>query len=195
MLHGQVFSLVAVVGLAIWLAIDLTRHPERRIESVVNALFVLYVIAVIQVTMFPIPLHASPPRPAPATRLNLVPLVAMFGTEISRVQALPNIVMGIPFGVLGFVVLRHASWVRILALGAGFFLVVELLQVVEAHVFPAAPRTGDVNDLILNTIGVAIGVGLFPIAARTLRDRDDDLGTSPVASYLRTVIARRDNIV
>ena len=90
-------------------------------------------------------------------RINLVPLRGLVRTtDISRVQAVPNIALGVPFGFGAFFVVRRATPLRILGLGALFFLGIEIAQVILTQVAPAAPRTGDINDLMLNTFGVAM---------------------------------------
>jgi glycopeptide antibiotics resistance protein len=57
-------------------------------------------------------------------------------------------------------------------------------------VFPGSPRTSDINDMLLNTLGVMIGVGVFVLFARVFRERDVDgaLGSSPLVGEVRRVV-------
>ena len=190
MIRGQVFSLVAIAGVAVWLTVDMRRRPERRVRAVFTALFAVYLVLVVQATMFPIPIDGS--APANATRFNLVPFRNFLdGPPINREQAIPNVFLGVPFGFLAFFVIRRPSPWRVLAYGAGLFLAVECLQLLLLQVVPAAPRTADINDVILNVIGVVIGIVLFLAFAAIVRHRDGagDLGDSDLHGFLREVTA------
>jgi glycopeptide antibiotics resistance protein len=76
--------------------------------------------------------------------------------------------------------------------GAAFFVGVELLQLLEVMVFPGSPRTTDVNDVILNTAGVVLGILGYVLFADWFqsRDRRQDLGDSTWVEYLRSVTVR-----
>ena len=192
MIRGQVFSLVAIAVVAVWLAVDMRRRPERRVQAVFTALFAVYLVLVFQATMFPIPVDGS--RPANATRFNLVPLRNFYdGPAINREQALPNVFLGVPFGFGAFFVLRRPSPWRVLGYGAALFLAVECLQLLLLQVVPAAPRTADINDMLLNVIGVAIGILMFSAFAAIVRSRAarGELGDSDLDDYLREVTAPR----
>ena len=77
-----------------------------------------------------------------------------------------NIIMLLP---IGFCVpyLWHTSGKTTVALGAAFSLAIELCQL-------ATPRHSDVDDLILNTLGVFLGFLLFLHKKRTNKYIGDD---------------------
>lgn len=83
------------------------------------------------------------------------------GTKAVVYNLLGNIVAFIPFGLF-LPLLQHRQrhiW-RIVLLSFDFSLLVELLQLVSKR------GSFDVDDLILNTIGGAVGYGCFVLADR-----------------------------
>ena len=96
-------------------------------------------------------------------RLNLIPIV--FDGRGSAFDALLNVGVFVPLGLL----LLALGWRLLAALGTGLgvSLTIEVIQYVTD-----AGRTADVNDLITNTLGTAIGwaVGYAVTAVRNPRD-------------------------
>ena len=73
-------------------------------------------------------------------------------------QYLGNVLLGIPFGFLVPFVWRM-SLPKVLVAGLGFSLLIEALQWLATKLMVAFPsRAVDINDVILNTLGVLIGV-------------------------------------
>lgn len=107
------------------------------------------------------PAAAFPPR------VNLLPLVHLFDYASARALAwnlLGNIAMLIPSGILLPLLYRKPDgFGKVLAAGALMSLGIELLQL------PFASRASDVDDLILNTLGVALGYGIYAGVRRLLR--------------------------
>jgi len=101
---------------------------------------------------------------SPWSQIQPVPLLLSpdGGTWTGR-QYIGNLLLGVPFGFgLPFVV-RVRPRVVLLS-GFLLFLGVELAQLLLDLVYGFAYRTVDVNDLILNTTGVGIGMGLLRLA-------------------------------
>ena len=98
-------------------------------------------------------------------RVNLVPFVRMLDYASRRellLNFVGNIAMFIPGGIILPVLYeRLRGFWKTVAAGAGLSLCIELLQL------PFSVRSTDVDDLVLNTLGAAIGYGLFA-AARAL---------------------------
>ena len=178
-------GLVLVVLGAVWV-----RRPQDRPRAVSTALFAIYVILVLNTTMLPIARHSFLGDET-RTYFNLVPFKGLvYDLNISREQAIPNIVLGVPFGFLFFFVVRRIRPWQVLLSGLGFFLLVELMQLPIAVLFPLSPRTADVNDLMLNTMGVAFGILGFVLFAEWFvrSDHKADLGASQWVTYLRSVV-------
>ena len=72
-----------------------------------------------------------------------------------------NTAMFIPTGIiLPIVYKRLDHFGKVIAAGAFISLCIELIQL------PFADRVMDIDDLILNTLGVAIGYGIYSLVKR-----------------------------
>ena len=103
-------------------------------------------------------------------RVNLLPLVHLFDYGSLRDvvwNVAGNAAMFVPSGIVLPVVYRRLNslW-RVLAAGALISLCIELLQL------PFASRASDVDDLILNTLGVAVGYGIYALFRRFRRSAE-----------------------
>ena len=92
-------------------------------------------------------------------RLNLIPLVNLLDYDSRRdllLNLIGNTTMFIPVGVVWPAVFKELDNPgKVLAAGAGYSLCIEILQL------PFFDRASDVDDLLLNTLGFAIGYGLY----------------------------------
>ena len=92
-------------------------------------------------------------------RINLIPLVYLLDYEAlweAKLNVIGNITMFMPIGIVWPVVFRKlGTHGKVLAAGAGFSLVIEILQL------PFFDRVSDVDDLILNSLGFALGYGIY----------------------------------
>ena len=77
-------------------------------------------------------------------------------------ENLGNILLFLPFGFLYPLFRRGSTWKRTLLMGVLTSLLIENIQ-------PFLDRSFDLNDLILNTFGVAISTGLFYTLRRLSR--------------------------
>ena len=97
-------------------------------------------------------------------RINLTPLVSLTDYDHARDalrNAFGNTAMFIPMGIVWPVVFRQLNNTRrAMAAGAGFSLCIELMQL------PFPDRVTDIDDLLLNTSGFAIGYGVYRIARK-----------------------------
>ncbi len=105
-------------------------------------------------TVFPIYLD-PPPRTEPwAPAVALVPLA-----HYEWGDALMNVLVFIPLGVLLSLILVRPAWWRVTVAGAVVSAVIELLQLLTQAAFGGGHVT-DVNDWLSNTVGAAIGGGV-----------------------------------
>ena len=129
------------------------------------AIFGIYLIGVVSVIVFPIaPLsaeYAETFRP----RLNLVPFYFGKCDDMPRLclrGIIENILLTIPFGFgISFIVRLKSKDFLWLALLVG--IVFETIQLVISLVFQSPFRAVDINDVILNAIGVWLGYSFFRI--------------------------------
>ena len=94
-------------------------------------------------------------------RVNLLPLVNLFDYDSKRdllLNVIGNAAMFIPSGiVLPFVYKRLNTFWKVLLAGIGISLCIEIIQL------PFSVRATDIDDLILNTIGVIVGYGIVTL--------------------------------
>ena len=94
-------------------------------------------------------------------RVNLIPLVHLFDYANVRDivwNVVGNAAMFIPSGIVLPIVYRELnSFWKVIASGALISLCIEILQL------PFASRLSDIDDVILNTLGVAVGYGIYAI--------------------------------
>lgn len=157
--------LPVVVPLAtLVLVLLLTTLRRRDALTVPRALVALvlcvYAAGIVANTVFPIYLDAPARDTTWHTGLNLEPLV---GYEIT--DAVTNVVVFVPLGVLLALLSRRGAWGRAIILAAAASLAIEVTQLVTARTLGAG-HVADVNDLAFNVIGGAIGVGLLALLSR-----------------------------
>ena len=92
-------------------------------------------------------------------RVNLLPLVNLFDYDSKRdllLNVIGNVSMFIPSGIVLPIVYKQLDtfWMTLFA-GAGISLCIEIVQL------PFSVRATDIDDLILNTVGVIIGYGIY----------------------------------
>ena len=94
-------------------------------------------------------------------RINLIPFVYILDYDIKReaaINIIGNISMFIPTGIILPILYKplNCFW-KVLLTGAGLSFAIEMIQLF----FPGSVT--DIDDLILNTAGVAIGYGIYKL--------------------------------
>ena len=129
------------------------------------AAFSSYLVGVATFTILPLRLddeYRSAPPFDPAIVLEPF-FLGRLEAVMSPSQYLGNVLLGIPFGFLVPFVWR-VSLSRVLVAGLCFSLSIEALQWLATKLMVAFPsRAVDINDVILNTLGVLIGVAAFAV--------------------------------
>ena len=171
------FLTAELVFTAIWLLTRLVVWIRQgRISWKREAVLLLMYInlaVIIRYVFFPKALadgHVQPlifdPVTAYPFRVNLVPFVLLFDYDNVRDivwNVVGNMAMLIPSGIVLPVVYRKLDCFRkVVAVGALISFCIEILQL------PFPSRASDVDDLILNTLGVAVGYGVY-IAVKRLK--------------------------
>ena len=113
-------------------------------------LFALYLATVLSMTFLPLPFFFGLGEFA----LNSTLLAIVQGTYTAGswvwAMMLGNVLMLIPFGFLAPLLWEKLRWWRVLPAGLGFILAIELLQ-------PLIGRSFDIDDIVLNFLGIIIG--------------------------------------
>src|SRR5258706_4037002 len=126
------------------------------------SVFWIYLMGVFSVVVFPFPIGVGNPNFKPS--INLIPL--HFG-DCSFVMLCirniyENVLLTMPFGFgISFIARIKSQNILWLALAVGFSF--EITQLVISLIFKSAFRSVDINDVILNAIGVLLGYGVFRI--------------------------------
>lgn len=94
-------------------------------------------------------------------RVNLLPLVNLLDYGSKRdllLNVIGNVAMFIPSGiVLPIIYKRLNTFAKVILAGGGISLCIEIIQL------PFSVRATDIDDLILNTVGVIIGYGIYAL--------------------------------
>ena len=132
-----------------------------------TALFGLYLLVVVKTAIFPIHIPtAGQTGPEPfVPNINLVPFYsACWPGRMCLREMIGNVLLTLPFGfLLPFVArfrARHILW-----LGPLVGLALEGTQLALSLALRSSFRAVDINDVLLNTLGVWLGYGLFSLFA------------------------------
>lgn len=164
------FLFLEFVFALIWLAIRVgvwckQKHIDWKREAVLLLMYINLAV-IIRFTFFPMSKVAGQVQPlifdiatAFPFRVNLFPLVNLFDYDSRRdllLNVFGNIAMFIPSGiVLPIIYKRLDSFVKVILAGGGISLCIEIIQL------PFSVRASDIDDLILNTVGVMLGYGIY----------------------------------
>lgn len=168
--------LPAVVCGLMWFVIVVFLRIRRNADLLYLALFTIfsvYLYKVLDYTLFQYQSLLLLKRFVPGLILNgiaseesvnLVPLVTLTPGNVRT--SLLNVLLMVPFG-FGLPFIKKVSALQILGIGALFSIFIELFQLTTALWAQMTFRVTDINDVIFNTAGVAIGYGVYCILVRT----------------------------
>jgi glycopeptide antibiotics resistance protein len=126
------------------------------------SVFWIYMLGVVSVVVFPFPIGVANPNFKPS--VNLMPFnfgsCFVYMPEVCLRNIYENILLTIPFGFgISFIARLKPQNILRLALAVG--LIFEITQLVISLIFKSAFRSVDINDVILNAVGVFLGYGIF----------------------------------
>ena len=189
--HLYIFLIVLAVIL-IWLWMKKRNFPYLFF----CAIFGIYLIGVTSVIVFPIHIPDGNNAHALHLRFNLIPLY--FGdcdfVFLCLRTIYENVLLTTPFGFgISFIVSFKPKNILWLAIAVGMFF--EFLQLILALIFRSAFRAIDINDVILNAIGVLIGYGFFKTFGWLYLNVIGKLkiDQNPVFAFLSDVVRRPEN--
>ena len=150
--------------------IDLKREAElllMYINLAVIIRFTFFPMELVDGKIQPLVFDASQIFPF---KLNLIPFTNLFvfaSEKDALLNIISNVAMFIPSGiVLPIVYKRLDCFWKTIAAGAAISLSIELIQLLFYT------RTTDTNDLILNTLGVMIGYGIYTLVKRLTKRKE-----------------------
>lgn len=150
------------------------KKKYRYCKFVFIAALILYILSIIQITMFPIYIMDKDQIKAIREELGssfkyyqIIPFKTIRNTLINsawKKQILGNIIMFIPLPIfIGFMNKKNICFIRILLLGISFSVGIESIQLIINIIVKFPSRVADIDDIILNSMGVLIGLILFAI--------------------------------
>ena len=166
------FLFLEIAFTAIWLMVRVAIWiKQKRIDWKREAFLLLMYInlaVILRFTFFPMAKvngHIQPLVFDSATafpfRVNFLPLVNLFDYDSKQdllLNVIGNTAMFVPSGiVLPIVYKRLDTFWKVLTTGIGISLCIEIIQL------PFSARATDVDDLILNAIGVIVGYGIYTL--------------------------------
>lgn len=177
------YASILVAISIIWCTVRVICGVKNKTASIKRELqlFLVYicVVVVVRFTFFPFfkvdgeiqPLVFDTARVFPF-RLNLIPFVYLFDYPTLKeilINVIGNVTMFIPLGIVWPSVYKKLD-THIKVIMSGFFtsLCIEILQL------PLCNQVSDVDDLILNTVGFAMGYLIFLLASRIKKAKVDN---------------------
>jgi glycopeptide antibiotics resistance protein len=170
------FPFLLGIGMLLILLMVLWRRKRDGSYLFCVSIFWIYLLILVGLTIFPIPIGATAiggarwrgTIPFILSRINFVPfhfggLFSLPPTVIFR-EILGNILLTVPFG-FGVIFIAPLKVKNIPWLAFAVGLVIESTQLLISIGLGARYRGVDINDVILNALGVLIGYGLFRIFA------------------------------
>jgi len=143
------------------------RKEEHIVYLIFFTIFYVYIVKVLDYTLFQfqsllllkyfIPGLTLRGQTVDAS-LNLIPLVTLTPQDLKT--SLLNILLMIPFG-FGLPFITNFRMKKTVVIGMLFSIVIEFLQLITGFMAKVTFRIVDVNDVIFNTVGVAVGYILF----------------------------------
>ncbi len=172
---GEVPALAVAVplGVVVFVAELIALRRGQRLtwpRTIVAAAIAVYAAGIFANTVFPIYLNPTPRAEPWSPALALIPF-----HDYELLDALTNVVVFVPLGLLIPLLMRKPSWRKVLVTASIVSLTIELLQLAAQKLFSGG-HVADVNDLIWNTAGGVIGYTIFVALTRirlmsTLLDR------------------------
>ena len=160
---------IALLACVIYVIVKRKRQPQLSPgRALLSALFVCYLAGLLCLTLFYYVLgdayywlfyHMSSGSGSHwfSFEYNFTP---DFWNDLTS-ERLGNILLFLPFGILYPLFDRKATWTRTLLTGVVTSVVIELLQ-------PIFGRSFDINDIILNSMGVVVSASIFFILHRII---------------------------
>ena len=168
------------------------KKKKSRVYLLFFTLFYIYIVKVLDYTLFQFQSllilkyfmpHLILHGVSAGKSMNVFPLITLTPKDLET--SLLNILLLIPFG-FGLPFITNFRMKKIVVIGAVFSIVIEFLQLITGLMAKITFRIADVNDVIFNTVGVAIGYILFVGFVRIYRriSRNLGLSTYPILRYI-----------
>lgn len=143
-----------------------TLEKSRRdyYNIALTALFLLYIAAMSWIILFKFALPEQLYSIKTARVLNLIPFNDLIvGKPMSALETIGNVIIFIPFGIFVSMMLEDSSVRDRILLGMFLSISYETIQ------FILSIGVADATDVFTNTVGCAVGVGLYTLMRKLIR--------------------------
>ena len=183
---------VLLFGL-VWLRIvTLLRLKKSGAYLIFLTIFYVYIVKVLDYTLFQFQSlvllkHFMPDLilngQTVGKDMNLIPFITLTPQDLKT--SFLNILLLIPFG-FGLPFITNYRMKKIVVIGALFSIVIELMQLITGFMAKITFRIADINDVIFNTVGVAIGYILFVGFVHMYRriSHNWEIAANPILRYI-----------
>ncbi len=120
---------------------------------------------------------------AAGKELNLIPLMTLIPQDLTT--SLLNMLLFVPFG-FGLPFITNLRMKTVVVIGMLVSISIELLQLLTGFMAKITFRIADINDVIFNTVGVAIGYMLFVGFVQLYRHISHNwkVSANPISRYI-----------
>jgi glycopeptide antibiotics resistance protein len=148
------------------------KNKEHIVYLIFFTIFYIYIVKVLDYTLFQFQSLLLLKYLMPGlilrgetveTSMNFIPLITLTHQDLKT--SLLNILLMIPFG-FGLPFITNFRMKKTVVIGMLFSIVIEFLQLITGFMAKVTFRIVDINDVIFNTIGVAVGYILFIVLVR-----------------------------
>lgn len=160
--------------LVLWIIISSVMKKSTA-RKILISLFIVYMTAVASITIFPIIIEPElmvitdkSIRLIPFSTISDLLTNATFKTIV--LQIFGNILMTIPYGVAVPFLVERKRWYHYLIYTLAFPIAIELSQLIICLLTNSFYRTVDIDDVILNSIGIVIGYGVYKILPKFIKN-------------------------
>lgn len=136
-----------------------TFRKNTLFKHFINFTFVMYIICVVIITIFPIPVDKSTiyfAKESSYLQNNFLPM--QFINNFSIYQSLGNFLLFVPLSFyLVLISKKFNSYKKVFGIAVVFSLSIELTQFLISSLAGYTYRVTDIDDVILNTLGALFG--------------------------------------
>ena len=161
------------IALIFWIVISCIRKKSLS-RKILISLFIVYITVVASITIFPIIMDSE--MVIEHKSINLIPfstitnLFANANLSTVILQVFGNILMTIPYGVAIPLLVKRKRWYHYVIYALIFPLIIELTQLIICLSINSFYRTIDIDDVILNSLGIVIGYGIYKILPKFVKN-------------------------
>src|SRR3990167_593528 len=167
-----------IISVPLYLAfLVFTIWKKRRLKDILlHSLIFVYIVAVFGIVIFPLPFQSrliEDSRLSSNLANNFIPLRSIIDIflhtplSVSLKQIGGNILLLLPLGFFApLVLLKKVRFTRVLKIGILSALGIESAQFFISLILGFTYKVTDVDDVLLNTVGFALGYFLFRVFAQ-----------------------------